>query len=277
MKAKTLSLFISVLVSFSYGNIILLPDFPYSGTSADGPFSTYGIANVLKTNGIDDVTQIDMETWHARNGEAWMIEEIAGNGPLNIFGYYELDNPNIGYEIFNGAINDGNTWGPDPNTNPPLNRPGVRVAFAKNPTPIGFYLVSDGVYGNVMFSESDRNRGGYPQVAVFQDNKDPHSYILAWEDYWLQTGSDRDYNDMVVKITLANSFSPYDEEYLENRVPKPFLSQPPDNPPSGEVPEPSMTMLMVMSFFVCGGMVVFPKKFLTVALISRCCPNRKRN
>ena len=117
MKTKTLSLLISAIISFSYGNIVLLPDFPYSGTSADGPFNTYGIVNVLKTNGIDDVTQIDMETWHARNGEAWMVEEIAGNNPVNIFGYYELDNPGIGYEIFNGAVNDGNTTGPDTSTN----------------------------------------------------------------------------------------------------------------------------------------------------------------
>lgn len=134
------------------------------------------------------------------------------------------------------------------------------MTFAENPTRIGFYLASDGVYGNVMFSESDRNQGGFPQVAVFQDNKDPHSYILAWEDYWLKTGSDADYNDMVVKITLANSFSPYDEEYLENRVAKQFLSQPPINPPPAAVREPSMTMLMVMSLFVCGVMLLFKRK-----------------
>jgi hypothetical protein len=237
-------LFALLAVSLSYGDIILLEDFPYSGYSGDGNINTYGIVNVLKTNGIDDVTQIDMETWHARNGEAWMIEEIAANNSRNIFGYYDLDNPNEGYEIFNGLMNDGNANGLDPNTNPNLTQTGVRLTFAENPTTIGFYLASNGAYNNVMFTEQNRNVGNHPQAAIFQDNKDPHSFILAWEDLWLESGSDADFNDMVVKITLANSHSPYDDQYLENRVAKQFLPHPQINPPANVVPE-SSTFIML--------------------------------
>jgi hypothetical protein len=249
MKISRIVLTFVFAISFSYANIILLPGFPYSGSSGDGDINTYGIVNILTVNGIDNVTQIEKETWHARNGESWMIEEIAGNSSINIFGYYDLDDSNIGYEVFKGQINDGKTGGPDSNTNPPLSQPGIPITFGDKPTNFGFYVASNGSYTNLLFSEVDSNPGARPQVAVFQYDNDPHSFILAWEDYWLATGSDADYNDMVVKVTLSNAHSPDDDAYLANRIPHQFFSSslPPVQPPS-QVPEPSTILLVITGF-----------------------------
>jgi hypothetical protein len=133
-----------------------------------------------------------------------------------------------------------------------LTQPGISITFGDKPTDFGFYVASSGRYTNLLFSETGRNPGDRPQVAVFQYNSDPHSYILAWEDYYLDyqpVKSDADYNDMVVKVTVSNAFSAGDDAYLANRIPHQFLSglEPPVQPPL-RVPEPSAALLVLLDF-----------------------------
>jgi len=154
------------------------------------------LPDVLLRNGIDisDYTQIDVETWFARNADNWIIEEVAANANINSFGYYKAGDVNSKVQIFPGSASGGAF---------------ASVAISDpNPTEIGFYL---DVAGNDIFFTEASLHGGLGQVAVFGNDSNQKEFILAWEDLSIANGiaknytkglSDADYNDFIVKVRV---------------------------------------------------------------------------
>ena len=70
---------------------------------------------------------------------------------------------------------------------------------------IGFYINPNGQAGNRMYTQHERNSHDDVQVAVFKVEELVDTYILGWEDLDLNggTGGDRDYQDMIVRVQIA--------------------------------------------------------------------------
>ena len=115
---------------------------------------------------------------------AAMQIEIAGNANINVFGWYDIATGSK-QVIFSGSASAGATTPFTPT-----------AAY-------GFYLLA--ANGDTYYTQSGKNRnaaGGAvdnnrQHFAVFRDNS---GYWLGIEDLRF-SGSDKDYNDMIIKVT----------------------------------------------------------------------------
>jgi hypothetical protein len=109
--------------------------------------------------------------------------EVAGYAGNNIFGWYDISNPGTLHELFAGDVSTGGA--------------GSTVYFTPT-AKYGFYLISNGVEGDTFKTQSLAGSDpAFQHFAVFQQNE--LNYWLGIED--LRSTGDRDYNDMVVKVT----------------------------------------------------------------------------
>jgi hypothetical protein len=107
--------------------------------------------------------------------------EIAGNAGINSFGWYELGSPSTSHVIFSGGNVAGNTFDFTPT---------AQYGFwFTGATGNGTY------YTQSEYSVTDKN---IQHFAVFQQL--PSTYWLGMEDL-NYSGSDKDFQDMVVKVS----------------------------------------------------------------------------
>ncbi|GFE84253.1 hypothetical protein GCM10011487_62530 [Steroidobacter agaridevorans] len=185
--------------------------------SLQGSFDSMLGANTLSatTSCLDDG---DDAAWTTVGsiGQIDIVLELAGNASTNVFGVYDLNNPNARLSIFDGADAAGdqavlrlrqtvNGW-----------RVSVQEVGSGGWThqlistsAFGFYLsVQD---QGTFYSQSARNADGVDHLYAYQGTGTPflsgtlegeffsrEDYILAWED--LLSGGDRDYQDFVAVV-----------------------------------------------------------------------------
>jgi hypothetical protein len=53
-----------------------------------------------------------------------------------------------------------------------------------------------------MYTEHELNDGDQYQVAIFRINNNINDYLLAWEDLTLEGSTDKDYQDMIVRMSV---------------------------------------------------------------------------
>jgi hypothetical protein len=162
--------------------------------SWDTPSET--IVDVLKNRyGTSDITLTlvngfagEIETWFGKSAYTLMLEEIAGYAQKTNFGWYEVGQPSVVYQLFPGSAEAGAE---------------AMVQFASE-TNFGFYIDPNGKAANRMYTEHLLNTHDDYQVTVWQVNDSPYNFILGWEDLDLYGGSggDRDYQDMIVSLEV---------------------------------------------------------------------------
>jgi len=166
------------------------PGFPISLTGTwDNPANDQfdQVMNNLFAPG-DTLTQVNgsgggMETWYGIGAYSIILEEIAGYESNTTFGWYDK-NSLAAVQIFLGIHSNGD----DANT-----------AFSE--IHFGFYIDPNGNSDNRMYTEHALNDSDKYQVAIFQINDSMYDYLLAWEDLPL-CGSDKDFQDMIVKVRV---------------------------------------------------------------------------
>jgi hypothetical protein len=144
-------------------------------------------------NGFNDT---EIEKWYGMGAVTIMLLEIAGYADNTDFGWYNVDTylpSNI--DTF-GQIYDGSVSSSQPAAT-------SSVTF-ENPTNFGFYIDPNGFANNRMFTEHDLNTDDDYQVTIWQVNGSQYDYILGWEDLDLNgtDGGDRDYQDMIVSVSV---------------------------------------------------------------------------
>lgn len=129
------------------------------------------------------------ETFLGLGATSVILEEMAGYRFNTTFGWYDAGNPLDAQQIFSGADD--------------LNSDPVTITF-DSMTEFGFYIDPNGISANRMFTESSLNSHGDTQVAIFAIEELENTFILGWEDLDLYggTGGDRDYQDMIVRVTV---------------------------------------------------------------------------
>ena len=172
----------------------------------------------VNANQANEVGQFQIE---ASSGSiATMIIEVAGNSASNTFGIYDLNNTSNYLQLFSGAAGEGFRSsllvsvinGSYKFTATLYDELGDLVSVVQktfSSSTFGYYLGT--ANGPTFYSEASKNNGDDHMVAFQGDgdrikvgDNDPakwgsSSYILAWEDQPL-SGSDKDYNDMVVYV-----------------------------------------------------------------------------
>lgn len=149
-------------------------------------------------------------------GQIDILLELAGNASTNVFGVYDLSNPNARLSVFDGADSAGdqailrlrqtvNGW-----------RVSVQEVGSTTWThqfistsAFGFYLNVQGQ--GTFYSQTGNNADGVDHMYAYQGTGTPfltgefageffsrQDYILAWED--LLGGGDRDYQDFVAVV-----------------------------------------------------------------------------
>jgi hypothetical protein len=168
----------------------------FAGNSADG--SNCGILYLLNGTPCGTLASgtpglAGMQFWGLASGAAdqsfyfqktgpnsgiTMQIEIAGFAASNIFGWYDTTAPGALYSIFTGG-----------------NAPPAFNVFIPTST-YGFYLASpEGTFR----TQSPVGNASYQHFAVLQKSANPGTFWIGMED--LATGSDFDYNDMIVKVS----------------------------------------------------------------------------
>jgi len=139
----------------------------------------------------DILTQVngfvgETETWYGNSAYSVILEEIAGYEYNTTFGWYEKN----AHLTSNGGIFIGvDSNGDDANT----------ILGGKY---FGFYIDPNGNSSNRMYTEHALNYNANYQVAIFQINNSMYDYLLAWEDLSLSGSTDRDYQDMILKVRV---------------------------------------------------------------------------
>lgn len=157
----------------------------------DSEFS--GDVNLTLVNGFNSG---DFETWFGDGVVSVILEELAGYKNNTTFGWYDAnDNSNNG-QIFSGSDDKGTT---------------STVDFGSG-IDFGFYIDPNGISNNRMYTENELNSHNDYQVTIFKIEEFSNQYLLGWEDLDLNggTGGDRDYQDMIVRVTI-------------NQVPEPSI------------------------------------------------------
>jgi hypothetical protein len=133
--------------------------------------------------------------WKSSDYAFLMIDEVAGYSGNNRFGWYENNHSgDVGDitkstwgQLFAGAASQGST------------------ASLLNPNELGFWINPDGIPGSYYFSDSSLN-GGDLQALIFSlegyegFGKD---YLICLEDLKYSGTTDRDFQDMIIRIRTA--------------------------------------------------------------------------
>ena len=153
-----------------------------------------------------------------------LIIEFAGFSLNNSFGIYNTSNPNQLVEVYSGANAGGSsaaiTFGIVGGTKigvSGFDQAGLSISktYDYNFSSFGFYLkniANDG--GFTFYSDAGMNSDGKEHMVAYQGKDQQFSiynngsyapwtkdeYILGWEDKTTATGSDWDFNDMVVMV-----------------------------------------------------------------------------
>jgi hypothetical protein len=164
--------------SDSGANKINIVDYILAGRiGGSGDTHTYTLVNG---------TSSSVETWFANGAVSVIIEEIAGYANTNTFGYYTDNGSSHSLnQLFAGT--DGAP---------------ASTSFTINPAQyFGFYLgVTASTPANTYYTEHLLNASDEIHAAIFQVDSS-NTYILGFEDLRL-TASDKDYQDMIVSVTI---------------------------------------------------------------------------
>jgi hypothetical protein len=188
---KIITLMTSLCFSLSANAYVVnTNDFQF-GSSWDNPNSN---VDAILT-GLEDQTgsgltlnMISAQTWNGIGASSIILEELAGYKHNTTFGWYNTAT-NVSEQIFAGADGIGAN---------------AEINFGSQ-MDIGFYIDPNGVTNNRMYTQNSLNTHSDIQVAIFKIEELENSYILGWEDLDLNggTGGDRDYQDMIVRVTIA--------------------------------------------------------------------------
>lgn len=166
------------------------------GTSWDVPSVHLDqVLSGLDTNGDGDIhlTLVngfvgETESWFGNGAFTVIVEEIAGYAAATTFGWYNTANPSSYGQVFSGP--DG---------------AGASASVVFDPAiDFGFYIDPNGVQGDRMYTQHLLNTNGNYQVAIFAIDELPNQFILGWEDLSLSGETDRDYQDMIVRLSIVN-------------------------------------------------------------------------
>jgi len=187
---KIVVVFVSLFFSLSANAYVVNTNGFAFGSSWDNPNSN---VDVILT-GLEDQTNsgltlnlISAQTWSGMGVSSIILEELAGYKHNTTFGWYNSAT-NDSQQIFSGSDGKGAN---------------AEVNFGSQ-MDIGFYIDPNGATNNRMYTENLLNTHDDIQVAIFKIEELENSYILGWEDLDLNggTGGDRDYQDMIVRITI---------------------------------------------------------------------------
>ena len=152
-------------------------------TGLDSEFS--GDVNLTLVNGFGSS---DIDSWFGSGVVSIILEELAGYKNNTTFGWYDTNDLINSGQIFSGSNSMG--------ASSTVNFGGVMD--------FGFYIDPNGSTSNRMYTENENNTENDYQVAIFKIEEYENQYILGWEDLDLNggAGGDRDYQDMIVRITV---------------------------------------------------------------------------
>ncbi len=154
-----------------------------------GNFS--GDVNLTLVNGFQSNSNVvDFESWFGSGAVSIILEEIAGYETRTKFGWYDTNDLSNSGQIFSGSDTNGAE---------------SEVNF-DHPMDFGFYIDPNGVGDNRMYTEHQRNSHDDYQVTIFKIEEMENQFLLGWEDLDLNggTGGDRDYQDMIVRVTVTS-------------------------------------------------------------------------
>jgi len=162
---------------------------------------------MVPANRVDD----DNDQLYSISSLTTLIIEIAGNSAQNQFGVYDPFDKTL-LPIYPGSDQSYPDAG-DPKaitlSGSTITAPSGSLVLKNSGTQFGFYLKNESS-GTIFYSQSGQNASTKDQLVTFQNwtagsiGSVPLSgfdLILAWEDV-LTTGGDRDFNDMLVGLTV---------------------------------------------------------------------------
>jgi hypothetical protein len=169
------------------------PGFPIdlNGTWDNSTTDQFGQVIASLFDAGDTLTQVngfsgETETWYGNGIYSVILEEIAGYENNTTFGWYEKNaHLTSNEQIFQGSD---------------TNNAEANTFFGEKY--FGFYIDPNGNQSNRIYTEHELNDGGQYQVAIFQINDSTYDYLLAWEDLALTGSTDRDYQDMILKVRV---------------------------------------------------------------------------
>jgi len=211
---KQLALAIFVVLLSASGSAWATVILPGSETSLQTILNDITVSGTSSVNVNTDQVSFDGR-WMVTgtgNASATMIIEIAGNAGINSFGVYNGSNFAT---LFTGPAVQGDRASlfvySSGNIGILQQSSGIYTTYNGflSSNDFGFFMMSDGI---TWFSENARNSDQGDHMVAFQGKDDwvqlpsaytgrwnSNEYILAWEDLNM-SGSDRDYNDMVVMV-----------------------------------------------------------------------------
>lgn len=150
--------------------------------------------------------QKQYQIWHSQKGKVSLTVEVVAGHPstaalASVFGYYNEGNLSGFSPLFQrgsvsgfesvGALSDGGS-----------------VSFdIVSASTTGFAIKTS--EGATRATQNSKNQGNYDQAVVYE--LDSNVYIIAFEDLILSS-SDKDYNDLVVKLTVTGCEDPSQPE-----------------------------------------------------------------
>jgi len=151
----------------------------------EGLDSQFGDATLMLVNGIDN----EIEKWLGMGAASVILEELAGYKNNTTFGWYNADNSSEAGLIFEGSAG----------------KDAEAVVTFDDPMNFGFYIDPNGISENRMYTQHALNTHDDYQVAIFQIMEADNQYVLGWEDLDLYgcSGGDRDYQDMILRVTIV--------------------------------------------------------------------------
>ncbi|MCX6703224.1 MAG: DUF5011 domain-containing protein [Candidatus Zambryskibacteria bacterium] len=167
--------------------------------------SETGLLAVLAQSGISVASSTQYQTWHTNKASTTITLELVNGitGAGDVFGYYMKGKPSTFIPLF-AVGSTVNTVYP----NIPRATLGQKISVSVPAGDIGFAIHStyNSVY-NFWASENSQNALGEDHMVSYNvvSTSTPNygTYVLAFEDLPFAS-SDKDYNDVVVKITVAS-------------------------------------------------------------------------
>lgn len=131
----------------------------------------------------------ETESWFGSGAVSVILEEIAGYADATTFGWYNTANIASYGQLFAGSDSTG-----------------AEASVVFNPAiEFGFYIDPNGIQGDRMYTQHLLNVDNSYQVVIFAIDELPGQFILGWEDLLLSGDSDRDYQDMIVRVSIVGA------------------------------------------------------------------------